>query len=1092
MLGDDLEVEAGIDLAGIFGGLVGVLADVDLSDVSFDATDILDVAAGLTSPDVVAVVQAVTDATTRLDAAVATPQIGSAASGVADSIGQLSSALDLIRQPVNLPMPGSQTGIGGLSSRIEDVEAVLGAEPVAALLGIVPGLDLSDGIPIVRGPVAGLLSLAQALVALSATSSISSRVERQAAVLGRQLDVDAARAAADDLGRLANDTGLVASVRGVDAHDLLNAQRAVERTAAFQGAVLRMRDTWSVGMGFGEAALVDLDLGGAAARLDLARIALETTDQQSVAALAESARDALAPVLALPMPDPAELGADVVEVGLGHIQTLTATIDGWDAASAVEPVAGTVEAVTAPVQAVARQVEQVATQAAAAIRTVRDLVDTIDMTSVIDTVRSLLAPIEQVLDAIEQAVSLGETELRAVATAIQGAMDAVSAPIHDAASVVQNALGRVRDLLDGLGLDALATTIEDGLGVVVDALQAADLTPYFDSAIDVIDTSATVVDAVPFSLLPTDLQQEVVDVCRPIKELDLQTVEDTLRGELAGIRMSLGTDALDAIEEAFASVIEAIESLDPEPHLVELENGALADLRSVIESVDPTELLAPVDEALDQIRDVLDGVDLENTVLRPLGDALTPVVTAVRDLDPAELLAPVTEGLAEARSMAEGLLNLDAAEQWLDRAHGGLLDLLSRLDLEDLADALDDEVAEGLRRLVRVGGGNPVPGLVAALARAGGIDADDDGAIEALLWVQYAGQAPTGGGASDVVSGRLLSAQQVIGELRDAVRDLDPGPVVAAAQSQHRALAAAVEAAPDDSALKVALLPLLSGPGPGEVLGPLVENRRRYLVALGESSALSADLAASARTEVSATAAGVRTSLAPLEAVQARAREVLTLLGLAGPDDPLTTVLTRLLDVAGPERLLPRLVGVVQSVTRKLVELVEAAMNPLRYVLGSAQGLIDLLDITPVLDDLTALHEDVVAQVESLTPEALLGGTLAEAAQTLERVADFDPLAPVRDVLDGALSAATGVLDTARPTVVFADVIGVHRDVRALAGGLDVRRLLEPVLTSLTGLAEQLDDGFDRTGDSLQRLQAALPDSVSGNSAGGSAEVSLG
>ena len=62
--------------------------------------------------------------------------------------------------------------------------------------------------------------------------------------------------------------------------------------------------------------------------------------------------------------------------------------------------------------------------------------------------------------------------------------------------------------------------------------------------------------------------------------------------------------------------------------------------------------------------------------------------------------------------------------------------------------------------------------------------------------------------------------------------------------------------------------------------------------------------------------------------------------------------------------------------------------------------------------------------------------------------------------------------------MVFADVVALHRDVTELAAGLDVRGLLGPVLESLDVIAAQLDDGFDRTGDALQRLQAALPDRV--------------
>jgi hypothetical protein len=98
----------------------------------------------------------------------------------------------------------------------------------------------------------------------------------------------------------------------------------------------------------------------------------------------------------------------------------------------------------------------------------------------------------------------------------------------------------------------------------------------------------------------------------------------------------------------------------------------------------------------------------------------------------------------------------------------------------------------------------------------------------------------------------------------------------------------------------------------------------------------------------------------------------------------------------------------------------------------------------------------------------------------------------VRGVLDAAQAAADQVFQSARPTVVFAPVVGLHATVMGLATGLDVRELLAPVLAALDGLGIQLDEGFDRTGDALQALQAALPGGVSNGSASGGAEVELG
>src|SRR5204862_316679 len=66
---------------------------------------------------------------------------------------------------------------------------------------------------------------------------------------------------------------------------------------------------------------------------------------------------------------------------------------------------------------------------------------------------------------------------------------------------------------------------------------------------------------------------------------------------------------------------------------------------------------------------------------------------------------------------------------------------------------------------------------------------------------------------------------------------------------------------------------------PSQVLGPLAENRRRYLAALAAASVTATTLAASGRTEVNAAAAQLWAALAPLQAFPAFARSLLAALG---------------------------------------------------------------------------------------------------------------------------------------------------------------------------------------------------------------------
>ena len=67
------------------------------------------------------------------------------------------------------------------------------------------------------------------------------------------------------------------------------------------------------------------------------------------------------------------------------------------------------------------------------------------------------------------------------------------------------------------------------------------------------------------------------------------------------------------------------------------------------------------------------------------------------------------------------------------------------------------------------------------------------------------------------------------------------------------------------------------------------------------------------------------------------------------------------------------------------------------------------------------------------------------------------------------------VVNDFRPTKLFAPILDLYDHVLKIAGGLDVKSLLEPILTALRDIEAQLDEGLDRTADALTRLQAALP-----------------
>jgi len=1083
VLSDDLNVSASIDLGALFTDLGGSFTGADLGSVRFDAGGILTLVERAGVPDLSGVALAVQTASGSLAGRVSAGLPGAEIPGQVAALQGLVSGLGPVLGDVVLD---DDTGLDALLARVGSVQSVVGEGPLAALFGLVPDLHLTDTVEGVGGLVSGLVELARVLAGLTATSAVSDRLVLRADLLAGRLDLDAARAAGDRLATLSADRGLVTALRVADPTDAGSVERLGLRVVAFLDAVVDIRQRWSVGMGLGEGALLGLDLAGGAAGLELAARALGGADLSAVGGLAATVRAAAEPVLSAPLPDPGGVLGDVVDEGIGQLAGLVTTLRAWDATQVVAPIEDLAGLALEPLESVRRMVEEIAGTVTSAIRALRGLVDEVDLSGVADAVRSALQPVVDTLDAIEAAVSTAEDTIRQVCEGLTDGLAVVGDAVSTAADAVREALGRVRSALTALGLAELADALSGELATVSALLASAQLSPYFDTAIDVIDTGAEVIEAVPFGLLPTDVQQEIVDVARPIKTLDLQEVEDALRGELEEIRAGLHAEGLAAVEEAFAAVAAFLASLDPEPLLQELEDGPMAELRAAVDVIDPEALLAPATDALDQVRGLLDGVDLRASVLDPLAELFGPVLEALADLDPAAAVAPVQETLDGVRASLLEALHLDVVTEAVTTFRARTVETLERIDPAALAGVLDEQVAARIAELPPGPPGGALGSLLVTLTQGSGLDATEPAVGDALAWV--AG----GADGSTVVRGRLTHVASALAGVLEAVKTLDPAPLTAAAQAQHRALVAALGTHPADSPLRQTLDPLLAGTAPSTVLGPLTENRRRYQRALEVDVTLSATLAASGRSEVSTAAADLHAALLPLAAIPARLRAILHALGLGEPDATLADLVRGLYERAGPARLLPALTELVTVGRDKVVEVLDVLLDPVLSAVADVRAIIDVLDVQPVIDELTDLHAQVLAEVGALSPDQLVGAVVEEAQQVVDRLQAFDPLGPVRDTVDAAKHVATQVLDDARPTVVFADVVELHHSVLALAEGLDVAALLRPVLEALDALAGQLDDGFDRSGAALQRLQAALPDQVTEQSVSGSVDVSIG
>ena len=1071
------------DFDATMSGLGADVTATDFGTLRFDPTDVLGAVGGLLPPDLAGILQAAGTIAGQID-------VGAVLPGDADQLLQplrdLFAPIDAITGGIELSIPSTGIGLDVLGG---DIGVALGLidgplQPLADLLrrGI-PGLDLSGAIGDVTGSVGGAIALVRLLGGLIAVETVTGKVERGAALVGGVLD---ATLAADDAAHL----GLIVAgdlpnrIAAVDLQDTIAIDAMLGELRAYAIAVRAVQESWSTGLGFGEAALIGLDVTGSGAQMAIARAALDESLVPAVGSFAASVRGWLDPVMTVSLPAPAATLDDTYAAIVELTDPLRSAIDRLDTQSLADAIAGGTTSALTPILAVTDALESVSTAIGGSLREVRALVESIDLQPVIDGVRAMLQPVTAALDAIDDAISIGSDAIESVAQSIIDGLGEVADAISDVASLVEGALGGLSDRLGEVDFEAVQAAISGGLGQVASKLASAQLTPYFDAANDIIDTTADVIDKVPFGLLPTDIQQEIVDLSRPVKQIDFEAIADSLRTELRSILTSLDTDVLDEVDAAYQAVIAFLESIDPGAAIAEFEAGPFAELRATVDGIDPEALLAEVEATLEPVRSLLDGIDLRDEVLSPVAGVFDEIRTGLDQLDPAALLEPVTAEVDALRHQVEDAIHLTTWATSLERSRDRAAALLGLLDPVALADAATDDVIARLRT-DRPDGPGLVGTVVGALAQATGLSA------EASCWPAVRRWFGEVDGRADVTA-RLSAAAAELDRTRVDVRALDPEPVVNAAQAYHRRLLSSLQGLPADARLRVDGEPIVVDNAPAIVLAPLVENRARYLARLDVDATALATIATTGLSQIDAVTDGLTDALAPIRSILDWVRSLASRFGLQDVDRPLADLLADLIAGLGPQRLLGVVGELIALVRDKLVTLVDTAIAPILDAVAAVEQAIALIDLGPVVDELTALHTDVVGFVDALDPANLLGPVLDDADAVIDRVAGFDPLAPVRLVIDELRATIDTIFDTAAPSVVFAPVTEIYATLVGLASGLDVRGLLQPILDALAGLEAQLETGIDATADALGHLQDALPDHVEDAAASVSGSLSVG
>ncbi len=663
--------------------------------------------------------------------------------------------------------------------------------------------------------------------------------------------------------------------------------------------------------------------------------------------------------------------------------------------------------------------------------------------------------------------------------AIEAAMTAATTAITDAKNAVLIEAETVKSAFDGVAaeldavladLPSVVAGIQAGIAEVVETLQKIHLDPYFDTAIEVMETTASVVEAVPLDLLPDDVEADLQDAVRPIKAIDFdQDVRQVLIGQLNQALSSLDTDVLAEVDRLYLEIVQFLQDNHPRPEIEQLEITVFDEMLSRLQAIDPDAILQAVAEVLDEMKQAVATLDLRTSVLDEVDSAFDDILTHYDQLDPAALLQPVAERIDAVRTSIKELMGIESWADQLDRILEQLLELVERFDLAEWVPRLEAQLDVLLTSLRDDARGAPLLGKVVAALAGDGVRVT---AFEEMAqWLR-------GENGAERVRALLAQAVAHLQQSQRLVTSLDLEDTVARAAAWHRGLVAALETH-RGTLLHQQLAPALQVYNPQSLFAPALAYGPRYARELTAQLGEIETLATSGFSEILSVAEALREGLRPLVMVQQRFADMLRQFGLDPDGKSPLEIIADILGLLRPSTILEPLQSLLATVALKIFELVEQGLiEPIKAGIAELQTAIDRIDITFIVTELSSVHAVLRSEINALRPSLLLAEPLSafEALQT--RIADYDPLQSVRAVIDAFKAAVAELTDPdspLRPTILLDALLTTYESILSMAGDLNIREVLQPILDELQAISGQLDEGLERSGEAFGRLKEALP-----------------
>ena len=1005
-----------------------------------------------------------------------------------DLEGGLRAAIDRVGAEFDsLEKGGALGAMRQLAESLQSAPELLAVrDAIAGLFGIAqPG-----PLPIapIGAAITSILSALDAIGIMMTLETALAEARRLAALMPSQLGEGQIDALSQTIAAASD--AAAAALTGIDPADPVAAEAAITALVTLRRAEAALVDALLTGMGFGEATLSLMDPGALVAQAEAVLQRLRGIATSDIAAALGGVAVAVAPMLTVDLS-----GAPVFSLAalLGQLEAraadLAAGVATLDTGPITAPLTEGLGRITAVVDDIQAVLDSVLAAVDAALGQVRAAVAGLPLDQIVTAVREIVDVISGVLATLGDVLGTVQATVTDAADAATAALEQAEQAVDTFRDGIETAFATARDFVDGLGLDAVVGAVADAVQTVSDLIGQADMAPYFATAVGAIDGASGVIEKVPFALLPDSMEQDIVDLIRPIKSTDLAAFESQILQVLQiepdgtfALRPDLEA-AVAGVQQKLDALIAALELANPQ-RLAAAINSGLGDIRAEIDLVSPGLELGAVTAALDRAKAAVAGLDVQ-AVLQPLSDGFDTVLAAIDGFRPSDLIAPLD---AEIDTLRQNLLDLTRLTQWrdqLDQVRTEALTLVNLIDPAQLEPAL---IAAFDQMQQRLAAGDvpdllaPLGAILGAMMAGGGASVAPEAIDRVLGWLR----GTVGGGAQMALLTDQIRA--AIAQTSRVVALVDPGALlaqVAATTTRLTGVVSTLAAGPGRDRLAAAV----RATDQSAALRQIGPNHQRYLGFLSSSEAAAANLATKGFAEVDSVSGVLRAGFAPLAPLLQAPRDALARLGFTRADQGLSAILAELFAVATPARLAGILTPVFTALHGRVETLLDSLITPLRDLIDRLVAVIGTFDLSPLAAALDAVHATVRAEIAALHPDTLLGGVLSGFTDAQAAVAAFDPLGPVIALLDALKATILRVLAKLDGNVLLAAPTQIFASIRGSIGGLDLGAILDPLFARLDAIAGQVSVGLDDTVTAFGRLQDALPGQIGSTSVSASASV---